>query len=179
MKITFRPTNYETLEDCWLLAKWDSDPEIRHLAIPFKDEADYKNCLTAEQIQAERKTKSPYTAAVDLMILKDGRPVGRCSIVYNIPHRLTKEGKVAWFSVVIGEKKARGKGIGRKAREHLEKIARADGADCIETSAFEFNAVSLKLIRSMGYQEIGRCENITYWNGKYWADIRLVKKLKP
>lgn len=177
MNITYRNTNYDSLEECRLLAKWYADPAIRHLAVPQKDEASYRNPETAEEIQA-RERSGPYSSAVDLMILHEYLPIGHCSIQFDPPHRITKAGKVAWFGITIGEEKYRGKGIGKLTMQYLETLSSGQGATCVEAGVFEFNQHSMRMCLSLGYTEIGRKENFTYWNGKKWADVRFRKLLQ-
>nr|WP_311775181.1 hypothetical protein [Alkalihalobacillus sp. TS-13] len=42
---------------------------------------------------------------------------------------------------------------------------------------FEFNKQAYKLYQKLGYQEIGRIKDFTYWNDKMWYDIRMEKYL--
>jgi RimJ/RimL family protein N-acetyltransferase len=175
-QISYRPTNYESIEDCRMLAKWDADPKIRHLAMPQRDEHSLSNPKSAEQIQKEEREKSN-DSMVDLLIMSDEKAIGHCSIQFDPPHRLIKTGKVAWFGLTIGEESFRYKGIGKRVMRHLEELAILHGANCIEVGVFEFNGPSLKMCLALGYREFGRIEKFTYWQGKYWADIRLLKQL--
>ncbi len=177
-QISYRNTNYENLDDSILLARWYADPAIRHLAVPQRDENSLRNPDTPEKIQAQGRDKvSPFSSAFDLMILCDQQPIGHCSIMFDPPHRLTKEGKVAWFGMTIGEEEYRAKGIGKKTMKYLEKLAIQQGATHVEAGVFEFNEPSMRMCLASGYKPIGRKENFTYWNGKKWADVRLLKKL--
>jgi len=85
--------------------------------------------------------------------------------------------KVAWFGITIGDDRYRGKGIGNRTMRHLEAIFAQLGATCAEAGVFEFNEPSLRMCMNLGYDQIGRKENFTYWNGKFWADVRLLKRL--
>lgn len=176
MHITFRQTNYDSLDDSQMLAKWLADPKIRHLAVPNSSEENYHTPETAEQIH-ERAKEIATNNKIDLMVLEQGIPIGHCSILFNPHHRLIREGKVAWPGIAIGEEAYRQKGVGKKVVQHLEQLAIENNATCIEVGLFEFNEPSLRLFTSLGYEKFGRKENITYWNKKFWADIRLLKRL--
>jgi len=112
------------------------------------------------------------------MILHENIAFGHCSVIFDPPHRITKEGKVAWFSITIGKEQYRAKGIGKQTMRHLEALSLVHGATCVEAGVFEFNEPSLRMCLSLGYEKIGMKENFTYWNGRRWADIRLLKKFK-
>jgi len=47
----------------------------------------------------------------------------------------------------------------------------------IELDVFEFNTQAIKLYRKLGYKEIARIPDFTYWQGKVWQDIRMEKYL--
>lgn len=51
------------------------------------------------------------------------------------------------------------------------------GLKRIELGVFEFNQQAQKLYQKLGYKEIGRIDNFTYWQGKMWTDIRMEKYL--
>jgi RimJ/RimL family protein N-acetyltransferase len=174
MKVEFRKANYETPADSLLLAKWFASPDIRFQCQPHFEEN--QPLSTAKEIQ-DRSQKTE--EALELMILLDGETVGHCDLKFNPPHCLTKEGKVGWIGITIGEASARGKGVGKQVLRHLEELAIAENATACEAGAFEFNGPSLALLRSQGYEQIGRIENFTYFRGKRWADIRFLKKFRP
>lgn len=67
-----------------------------------------------------------------------------------------------------------------KNQEEIEKqhVFNIDElAQRIELGVFEFNTNALKLYQKLGYKEINRTEDFTYWNGKMWHDIRMEKYL--
>ncbi len=174
-KITYRNTNYDSPEDCSLMARWYADPAILHLAVPHRDKASYQKVKSAAEIQMEGKSQAVQEKKIDLIIQEGTNPIGHCTIYFDPGHRLTKEGKVAWFSVTIGESSYRSKGIGKVVIKHLEELAKDEKATHIEIGVFEFNEPSLRMFRALGYQQIGKIDNFTFWDGKFWADIRLLK----
>ncbi|WP_342710115.1 GNAT family protein [Lentibacillus persicus] len=49
------------------------------------------------------------------------------------------------------------------------------GNQRIELGVFEFNKPAYKLYQKLGYREIGRIHQFTYWQGSMWSDIRMEK----
>jgi RimJ/RimL family protein N-acetyltransferase len=176
-ELQFREVQMDSIDDFKLLARWEADASIRHLALPHRDEKSLVSCRSAEKIQKDSANEGPFRPVENLMILRDGRPIGHCTLLIDPPHRLTKEGKVAWPSITIGEENFRAKGFGQTIGKHLESLARKHGAGVIEVGIFEFNEPAQKLCLSMGYERFGQMDRCTYWQGRYWADLRFRKKL--
>ena len=59
--------------------------------------------------------------------------------------------------------------------QHIEGEIRAAGFKRIELGVFEFNTFAQKLYLKMGYTEIGRIPDFTFWQDKLWMDIRMEK----
>ena len=81
----------------------------------------------------------------------------------------------AWIGILIGEAAARGRGIGAPAIQYLEEQIEVQGCRRIELGVFEFNTNAHKLYQKLGYREIARIQDFTYWDGKMWQDIRMEK----
>jgi RimJ/RimL family protein N-acetyltransferase len=107
----------------------------------------------------------------------DSQLVGEMNYQVDPGHLYKKEPGTAWVGINIGRASARGKGIGTKAMLFLEKQAREQGLKRMELGVFEFNSNAIKLYKKLGYQEIGRIKNFTYYQGKMWQDIRMEKHL--
>ncbi len=60
---------------------------------------------------------------------------------------------------------------------YIETEIRLHGLGRIELGVFEFNENARQLYEKVGYKEIGRIEDFTYWNGKMWQDIRMEKQI--
>ena len=112
------------------------------------------------------------------LIYADGELVGEMNYIADPPQLLKDEPGSAWLGITIGEAFARGKGVGMLAMQYLEDEIRAQGLARMELGVFEYNTSALKLYRKMGFQEIGRIESFTYWNGQMWTDIRMEKRLR-
>ncbi len=170
--LSFRDLS-DSLADARVLTKWANDPEIRYLFRVFPTEESHAHLYTPEEILAE-KTPSNHRER-RLVIEWDGQMVGEMSFGFALPHMIHQAPDVAWFSIVLGEPEARGRGIGRLAMLHLEQEAQRAGARKVEIGVFEFNARALGLYQSLGYKEIARPPAFTYWNGRKWSDVRMLK----
>jgi RimJ/RimL family protein N-acetyltransferase len=111
------------------------------------------------------------------LIYRDGQLVGEMDYQVDPKHLFKKETGTAWIGIIIGEERARGKGIGQQALDYLEEEIRKQGLKRIELGVFEFNTSAIRLYQKAGYQEIGRIPDFTYWNDKMWQDIRMEKYL--
>jgi RimJ/RimL family protein N-acetyltransferase len=111
------------------------------------------------------------------LIYLEGQLVGEMSYQVDPAHLFKKERGTAWIGITIGEEHARGKGIGRQSVQYLEEQIAAHGLARIELGVFEFNAAARALYQNMGYREIARIEDFTYWQDRMWQDIRMEKYL--
>lgn len=175
MKVTYRKVNFGSDDDCTLLAKWANDPEIRHFSTRYQNEASFAAQVSPERFKERLSRARPNRT--DLMILLDGEPVGYAN--YELFPELEESTNlsVAWLAIVLGEARARGKGLGRIVMTHIETLARAAGAVRAEIGVFEFNERALALYRKLGYCEFKQNIEFTYWNGRMWTDIRMAKGL--
>jgi RimJ/RimL family protein N-acetyltransferase len=180
-KIIYRPIDFDSDFDCGLIAKWSNDPAIRHFIRPHQNEADFAKQETIasaiESIRLQYECRGPFRHLADLMILVDGKAVGTLNIMLDPLHRISPEKNISWYGIVIGEADARGRGIGRHAIQHAENISLKNGSAKVEVGTFEFNEAGLALFKALGYQIIKKIPELTYWNGKMWADVRMTKNL--
>ncbi|WP_338082727.1 GNAT family protein [Exiguobacterium algae] len=153
--------------------RWNNDPKIVHLIRPSRSEEELKAIheLSTEDLEKRLDTHDIF------LIYADDQLVGEVNTMYNPSHLYHKEPGSAWLGLVIGEAIGRGKGVGTEALRLLEAHLRRKGTPRIELGVFEFNEAAYRLYQKMGYHEIGRVEDFTYWRGKLWADIRMEKRL--
>ncbi|MCT1905441.1 GNAT family N-acetyltransferase [Oceanobacillus sojae] len=57
----------------------------------------------------------------------------------------------------------------------MEAKIKESGLKRIELGVFEFNIAGQKLYQKLGYKEIGRIKDFTYYQNKMWSDIRMEK----
>lgn len=162
-----------TAEIAAAMARWENDPDlvpfIRHSA--SKDDLAKEKVVTIEVVRERLRTREIY------LIYWLGQLVGHTSFEVDPERCLRKVTGTAWIGITIGEKSARHRGIGHDAMTNLESEIRLRGLKRIELGVFEFNENARGLYHKLGYKEIGRIEEFTYWKGKMWQDIRMEKEL--
>jgi RimJ/RimL family protein N-acetyltransferase len=153
---------------------WENDPALIPFARPNQNEDDLERVspVTVDDLVKRLEHHHIY------LIYLNGQVVGEMDYQIDPPHLYKKETSTAWIGITIGEKSARGRGIGYEAMKYLEARIRETGLPRMELGVFEFNANAIKLYRKLGFQEIGRIENFTYWQGTMWHDIRMEKYIR-
>ncbi|MBT3338339.1 MAG: GNAT family N-acetyltransferase [Anaerolineae bacterium] len=174
MNIVFEKLNTPTPEIANILNKWANDPALIPVVRPnFSKEAlESREVVTPDSLLKRLEYNQIY------LIYLDGNLIGEVSFQIDPKQLYRKTPGSAWVGINIGEASARGKGVGTLAMRFLEKEIAELGLKRIELGVFEFNENAIKLYKKMGYKEIGRIDNFTYWDGKMWQDIRMEKKLK-
>ncbi len=173
MNITFTKLIEPTPEIAEVVSKWENDPALIYLTRPNENEEALER---RESVTVEHLTKRLEHHHIYLIYLND-QLVGEMSYQVDPPHLYKKETGTAWIGITIGEEIGRGKGIGYHALQYLEEQIKAQGLKRMELGVFEFNTNAIKLYQKLGYQEIGRIDNFTYWQGTMWQDIRMEKYL--
>jgi phosphinothricin acetyltransferase len=82
---------------------------------------------------------------------------------------------VAEFSVYVA-REARGRGAGRRALQALLDAAQAAGYWKLVSRVFTDNTASLRLLRSLGFREVGVYEKHGQLDG-VWKDVAIVERL--
>lgn len=179
MTISFRSISYETTSnDCELLAKWHNDPELRELWLPRRSETHQRPYETASGLRKQHGEPTDFHPLSESMILLEGTPVGQFVLYLNPPHRLSKGALVAWPTLVIGDAHHRRKGIGTAVGKHILQLARAAHATHIEAGVFEFNHPIRNFLEKVGFLEIGRVPDFTWYDGRKRPDIRYELRLR-
>ena len=174
MSATFKKLSTPTPEIATKLNQWANDPTLVPFIRPNSDKEDLEK-------QVSMTVESLIKHLDDLqifLIYDDGHLVGEMNFQIDPGHLFKKETGTAWIGIVIGESSARGKGVGPQAMKYLEEKIQEQGLKRIELGVFEFNVNAIRLYQKMGYQEIGRIDDFTYWQGSMWQDIRMEKCLK-
>ncbi len=171
MNIKFAKLVAPSAEITESFTKWENDPALIYLMRPNQTQADLdrRSVITLEELQKRLEHDSIY------LIYSEGQLVGEMDYQMNPTHLYKQEVNTAWLGIKIGEESARGKGIGFLAIQFLERVIKLQNVKRIELGVFEFNTNAHKLYQKLGYQEIGRIPNFTFWQGKMWTDIRLEK----
>ena len=153
--------------------RWENDPLLIPLSRPNRtsEELERRQPITPDDLLERLNYQHIY------LIYLESQPVGEMSYQVDPAHLFKKEHGTAWIGITIGEAWARGKGIGRQSLQYLEQQIEVHGLGRIELGVFEFNTPAHSLYQKIGYREIGRIKDFTYWQGRMWQDIRMEKYL--
>lgn len=173
MKTRFIKLLEPTLHLIEQMNRWENDPTLIPLVRPNRNKMEFEKRynMTLEDLTKRLENHDIY------LIYLDDKVVGEMNFMVDPGHLLNKVPGTAWIGITIGEPQGRGKGIGKEAIQYLEEEIKKQGLKRIELGVFEFNTQAQKLYKKMGYKEIGRIENFTYWNEQMWTDIRMEKYL--
>ena len=174
MNITFKKLTAPVSEIATIFNKWSNDPLLIPFIRPSRNKEEFEELVSVAVGSLTKRLKHHPT----YLIYTDGQLVGEMNFQINPGYLFKKETGTAWIGIVIGEASARGKGVGGQAMRYLQEQIQTQGLKRIELGVFEFNANAIKLYKNMGYQEIGRIDDFTYWKGRMWQDIRMEKYLK-
>jgi RimJ/RimL family protein N-acetyltransferase len=172
MNLRFDLLERPTPEIAAAFSRWESDPALTAFSRPNQSQEDIDRPVevTVETLRERAVHQQTY------LIHLDDQLVGEVNFQVDPAHLFTKEACSAWAGIVLGEASARGKGIGRLAMAHLEAEIANSGIKRIELGVFEFNAAAIALYQKLGYLEIGRIKDFTFWQGRMWSDIRMEKR---
>lgn len=153
------------------LNRWGNDLALKPLAQPnaSKEGLEQRVILTEEDIIYRLSYQRVF------LMYSDERLIGEMGYMVDPQHLMKKVPGTAWLSITIGEPEFRGKGIGVAAFRYLEAQVKAQGLTRMELGVFEFNTPAIALYNKLGYEQIGRIEHFTYFEGEMWADIRMEK----
>ncbi|MBU1240231.1 GNAT family N-acetyltransferase [Myxococcota bacterium] len=161
-----------------LLYNWENDITIRHLQHVVADAHAYETLhFTKEEIQSKVFSTTQRENQFFFYLEQEDVPVGFISGTIDPPHLYKHDMGTFWMSLVIGDARARGHGLGRLAMKWGEELAREMGCLRIELGVFAHNKRALRLYQSSGFEEIGRIPEFTWWQNQYHEDIRLEKRL--
>lgn len=153
------------------LVKWYNDKEIFPYLHPNFEEEEHIE-LTESDI---KKTLIDMEGKTRYTIYDENKPIGELAIIDNFPYLYKSTPKSAWVSICVGDKDYWGKGVAKTAMKFLEDECKANGYSRIELGVFEHNVKARNLYIKLGYKEINIYPHFTYYNGEWYADIRMEK----
>ena len=153
--------------------RWENDSKLIPLTRPNQDREEFerRSNMTLDDLTHRLDHHHIY------LIYMDDQLIGEMNYMIDPGHLYKKETATAWIGITIGEAEGRGKGIGYLAIKHLEAQIKKQGLNRIELGVFEFNTQAHNLYQKLGYKEIGRIADFTYWKNQMWSDIRMEKYL--
>lgn len=169
--VAFTPLLEPTDDVIAAFTRWENDPLLIPLARPNRSQEDLERRHEVTHAAMRQRLASQRIYLISL----GARLIGEMSYQIDPGHLLKQVPGTAWVGITIGEAQARGRGIGGVALRHLEREIAAAGLQRIELGVFAFNRPALALYTRLGYQEFGRVDDFTYWQGRMWQDIRMEK----
>ena len=173
MNFRFTQLASPTADIAAAFTKWDNDPALVHLMRPNQNQEDLEKEVFIDQVELAARIEHQTT----YLLYLEEQLVGEMSYQKDPQHLYKKDSPTAWIGITIGEESARGKGLGVEAMQFLEEEIKKAGFKRIELGVFEFNEPAQTLYKKMGYTEIGRIPDFTFWQDKMWTDIRMEKYL--
>lgn len=173
MNISFTKLTEPTPDIVAVLNRWENDPDLIPLTRPNQNKAD----LERREIMTLDDLTRRLQHTITYLIYLEGQLIGEMNYQVDPGHLYQKEPGTAWIGITIGESVGRGKGVGYVAMKYLEEQIKQQGLKRIELGVFAFNTKAIKLYQKLGYQEIGRIKDFTYWEDQLWTDIRMEKRL--
>ncbi|QDG53957.1 GNAT family N-acetyltransferase [Persicimonas caeni] len=158
------------MEDAPLRHKWFADPQVtRYLPLAGKDELPIEDIRDYLEMVTD-SNRPVFDVSIELL---DGVTIGSAS------YRDVVDGESAELSIVLGEAKARGRGLGREAMElmldygfdemklkHVWLVVRAD------------NDVAVALFESLGFETAEVLEDAVVIDDVSYAKLRMELKSK-
>lgn len=158
------------------LTRWDCDKELYHLVTPVRDEKAASAYPAEEEVL--KKYQDPEFSNGVYVIWDDDKPIGNLSIQIDPPQVMKKVVGTSWLGLIIGEREYWGTGVAAVAMEFFESESLNLGLSRVELGTFEFNTRAQAFYKKLGYSEIGRLKDFTYYGSRFWDDIRMEKILR-
>lgn len=171
MKISFKKTGEPTENLIVSLNKWENDPKLIPLIHPCRNKEDLESYVLITKEELKKRLLKYHMYEIYL----NNELVGEMNYTVDPVHLYKKESGTAWIAITIGEGMARGKGVGSTSLRYLEQQIKKQGLKRIELGVFEFNKGAQKLYNKLGYREIGKNKQFTYYQARMWDDIRMEK----
>jgi RimJ/RimL family protein N-acetyltransferase len=173
LTIQFAPLLEPTRDIAEAFSRWENDPTLIPFSRPNRTKADLQKRQVVTQHDLVQRLNHQHI----YLIYLEAQLIGEMSYQVDPKHLFKKEPGTAWIGITIGEAHGRGKGIGYQSLLYLEQQIIAHGLRRIELGVFEFNTPALSLYHKLGYRELGRIPEFTYWQERMWQDIRMEKYL--
>ena len=177
MNITYRPFYFNSDEDCGRLAEWSNDPALKHLINRFPSQEACAKEFTPDHYRSMGRNPPLKGTSKRFMIQLDDVPVGHARLDLNTHGLLCQTGNTAGIHLFIADKSLHGLGVGKRTVRHLEALSTEAGALRIEATVFEYNEHARGFFTALGYDEFLHTPEGTWWDGRQWAEIRMLRFL--
>ena len=146
-------------EDAGLVAAWKQDPVVRDMALGRSSKATPDN----QRDDIERAVRSESELYGVIEVRETNRPVGYIRVNW-----MDEDKETAWLRFALGEERGRGRAKDALGAflDHLFE----EGLHRVDAEAYEFNEVSLGLLRKLGFVDEGR-KREAHHTGERWVDV--------
>ena len=144
-------------------------PEVARI---YREGIETGNATFETEVPSWEEWDTTHLAEHRFVAERDGRVVGWVALL-PVSSRECYSG-VAEVSAYVSED-ARSQGVGRELLTAAIESAERGGIWTLQTSVFPENEVSLRLLRRLGFREVGRRERIGRLHG-IWRDTVLVER---
>jgi RimJ/RimL family protein N-acetyltransferase len=173
MSITIRKISEVSDAEAQKMFQWETDPEYKFYCGPCKGPESPPRFQKWQDLKSHVNQSSHHRFG----IYSSGEFIGEISFVFDHPVLIKRDPKTAWIGIGIGDTRHRGKGAGTLAMQTVEHAVRVLGGRRIELGVFSFNDPAIKFYQKLGYQRFSEIADFTWWNGKWWSDLRFEKYL--
>lgn len=144
------------------------------MALIYNQGIEDRTATFETDVRSEEDVQSWFDAIHPLVVVEDDDEIIAFGSTYAYSSRPCYAG-IAECSVYVRREK-RGLGAGRLAMEELLRVAEAAGFWKLTSRVFVENEPSRKLIRSLGFREVGVHEKHAKLDG-VWRDVIVVERL--
>ena len=147
------------IEDAAIIRKWHNDPELIRLARV----GEKRTTLRQEKEDIETARKSGNQAYHLVLTKIDNTPIG--FLRFNF---IDKSSGNVWLRMIIGNRKAQGKGYAREALQcYIKWMFDKLGIHRITLECYSTNTRAIRFYRKMGFRKEGILREAVLLNGKY------------
>ncbi|MCK4575874.1 GNAT family N-acetyltransferase [candidate division WOR-3 bacterium] len=151
------------IEDAAIIRKWHNDSELIKLARV----GEKRTTLRQEKEDIEAARKSGNQAYHLILVKVDDTPIG--FLRFNF---IDKSSGNIWLRMIIGNKKAQGKGYAREALQcYLKWMFDKLKIHRITLECYSTNSRAIQFYKKIGFQKEGVLREAVFINGKYYDII--------
>lgn len=166
--VTFEDIDLYNEEQATEFVKWTNDTLMKeNWLIQAQDaiQIDYN----VEEFKLDFNYQDNGREAYGFMMKTDEQYIGYGQIIINPEVAFTKGKRVSWPSIAIGDDANRSKGFGILICKKIYDLSKSHKCDAIEVGIFEFNFRMKQILLENGFVLIGKNENKTFTQGKWWG----------
>ena len=168
--------DFSNMEHASLIARWTNDISIKHFITISKNQDEVEKIYLAQDFYRATPKPRSWIKVSKFFQYKD-ELIGYGDIEIDPPYCKYEEKNTAWLSILIGERKFRGLGLGQKFFQKLEEYCIEKEVKQIELSVSELNSNALKMYKKLGYEQFLYVPDVSFYEGKFRGDYRLIKKI--